>query len=370
MQSSAPATPRLSAALIREKALELGFDLIGFAPAGPVPGAADFVDWLRKGYHGEMGYLARDPERRGDPQLVLPNARTVVMVGLGYDSQAVPYHILQEPSRGRIARYAWGLDYHEVMTPRLRELGEFISHASRAYVDTGPVMERAWAEACGLGFIGKNTCLIHRERGSFLFLGAVLVGEEIDDLPLTIDVSDVNGSAGNRKAKCGCGNCTRCLTACPTQAFPQPGVLDARLCISYLTIELKGSIPVELRPHMGNWLFGCDICQDVCPYVRRFSTPTRSVLSRAFVPFDWERAAPKLIDVMQLTPAAFRERYKNTPLVRTKRRGLLRNACVAAGNWGSDEALPALRALWDDANEEPLIREHAAWAVQHIVAGC
>src|SRR5215212_2535227 len=162
MQSSMPATQRLSASLIREKALELGFDLIGFAPAGPVPGAADFVDWLRNGYHGEMGYLARDPERRGDPQLVLPNARTVVMVGLGYDSQAVPYHILQDPSRGRIARYAWGLDYHEVMTPRLRELGEFISSASRAYVDTGPVMERAWAEACGLGFIGKNTCLIHR----------------------------------------------------------------------------------------------------------------------------------------------------------------------------------------------------------------
>jgi len=364
--SHPPGTPRLSAALIREKALALGFDLIGFAPAGPVPGAADFVEWLRNGYHGEMGYLARDPERRGDPQRVLPNARTVVMVGLGYDTQAVPYEILQDPSRGRIARYAWGLDYHEVMTPRLRELGEFVSEHSRAYVDTGPVMERAWAEACGLGFIGKNTCLIHRERGSFLFLGAVLVGEEIAE---ESDEGERSREGVNRKAKCGCGNCTRCLTACPTHAFPQPGVLDARRCISYLTIELKGSIPVELRPHMGNWLFGCDICQDVCPYVRRFSTPTRSILGQAFMPFDWDRAAPKLLDVLQLTPTAFRERYKTSPLVRTKRRGLLRNACVAAGNWGNAEALPVLRARMDDGDEEPLIREHAAWAVQQIVAG-
>ena len=355
---------QLSAALIREKAMELGFDLIGFAPAGPVPGAADFVDWLRNGYQGEMDWLARDPERRADPNLVLPNVRTVVMVGLSYDTQAVPYHILQDPSRGRIARYAWGLDYHEVMTPRLRELGEFISGVSRAYVDTGPVMERAWAEVCGLGFIGKNTCLIHRERGSFMFLGAVLVGEEIEDERLTTDDNPLN-----RKAKCGCGNCTRCLTACPTHAFPQPGVLDARRCISYLTIELKGSIPLELRPHMGNWLFGCDICQDVCPYVKRFSAPTRSILGPAFYAgrigitprLGWWRCCG-------FTPATFRERYKNTPLVRTKRRGLLRNACVAAGNWGSDEALPALRALANDDNEEPLIREHAEWAVEKVLA--
>ena len=365
-QPAARSAP-LTAARVRARALELGFDLIGFAPAGPVPGAAAFLDWLRNGYHGEMGWLAREPERRTDPQLALPGARTVVMVGLSYDTQAVPYDVLQDPSRGRIARYAWGLDYHEVMTPRLRELGEFIAaHSrtpSRSYVDTGPVMERAWAEACGLGFIGKNTCLIHRERGSFLFLGAVLVGEELGG-----ELGDEAEGPSSRKAKCGCGNCTRCLTACPTHAFPQPGVLDARRCISYLTIELKGSIPVELRPHMGNWLFGCDICQDVCPYVRRFSTPTQSALGRAFVPLDMERAAPKLIDVLQLTPAGFRARYRNTPLVRAKRRGVLRNACVAAGNWGSEDALPILRALSQDEDEEPLIREHAAWAVQRLLA--
>ena len=354
----------LSTSLVREKATELGFDLVGFAPAGPTSGASAFVDWLSAGYAGEMNYLAHEPHKRADPRQVLPGARSVILVGVSYETNAVPHEVLQDPSRGRIARYAWGQDYHDVLTPKLRELGEFVSRESRAYVDTGPVLERAWAEACGLGFIGKNTCLINRERGSYLFLGAVLVAEEIDDRRWTTDNKLESSVVRRQSSLHGCGNCTRCLVACPTQAFPQPGVLDARRCISYLTIELKSSIPTELRPLMGNWIFGCDVCQDVCPYVRRFSTPTKSKLGQAFYPVDWDRAAPKLVDVLTLDRAAFNTRYKATPIARAKRRGLLRNACVAAANFGGDEVLPALQKLLTD--EEPLVREHAAWATQAI----
>ncbi|MCX7939064.1 MAG: tRNA epoxyqueuosine(34) reductase QueG [Anaerolineae bacterium] len=348
----------LSAALIREKALELGFDLVGFAPAGPTPGADQFLAWLEAGYHGQMAYLANAPERRLDPRAVLPGARTVVVVGLSYETLAVPYEVLRDPSRGRIARYAWGADYHEVITPVLRAFGEWLSLESRAYVDTGPVLERNWAQRCGLGFIGKNTCLIHRKRGSYLFLGAVLIAEELpdafDDQPQPALFS-------------GCGRCVRCLDACPTRAFPAPGVLDARRCIAYLTIELKGSIPEPLRPLLGNWVFGCDVCQDVCPYVRRFSRPSDSPLARAFYPPSIDRAAPKLVDLLQLDRVTFNQRYKRTPLARAKWRGLLRNACVAAGNWGSPEALPYLQRL--AACDEPLVREHAAWAIARIIAG-
>ncbi|MCS6848200.1 MAG: tRNA epoxyqueuosine(34) reductase QueG [Anaerolineae bacterium] len=356
----------LSASLVRERALEMGFDLVGFAPAGPTPGAERFLAWLSAGHHGQMAYMAREPERRLDPQRVLPGARTVVIVGVSYETLAVPHEILQDPSRGRIARYAWGADYHDVIAPALRAFGEWLAKESRAYVDTGPVLERAWAERCGLGFIGKNTCLIHRKRGSYLFLGAVLVNEELrmeEEIGTARPLSQF--SIRNSQFS-GCGRCTRCLDACPTHAFPAPGVLDARRCISYLTIELKGSIPVELRPLMGNWVFGCDICQDVCPYVRRFSRPSNSPLAKAFYPPNVERAAPKLLDLLSMDRTTFNARFKGTAIMRAKRRGLIRNACVAAGNWGSDEALPALRRLLDD--EEPLVREHAAWAIATIRA--
>jgi epoxyqueuosine reductase len=356
----------LSAELIRERALELGFDLIGFAPAGPAPGAQRFVDWLAAGHHGAMGYLAREDalQKRLDPSLILPHARTVVMVGVSYETLAVPAHVLRDPTRGRIARYAWGLDYHDVITPALRAFGEWIAKESRAYVDTGPVLERAWAERCGLGFIGKNTCLINRNRGSFLFLGAVLVAEEIFDFRFSIlDWAD-ESKIENRKSKMGCGRCTRCLDACPTGAFPEAGVLDARRCISYLTIELKDEIPIDLRRRMGNWIFGCDICQDVCPYVQRFSQPSRSPFGKAFQPVDVNRAAPTLMDVLSLDRAGFNARFKGTPILRAKRRGLLRNACVAAANAGDDALLPALHTL--AADEEPLIRSHALWAISQI----
>ncbi len=375
----------LTAKLAREKALAMGFDLVGFAPVGPTPGAQAFTDWLTKGQHGEMAYLAREPHKRQDPRAVLPGAQTVIMVGVSYETLAIPTDVLQDPARGRIARYAWGADYHDIITPRLREYGDWVAKESRAYVDTGPIMERAWAEQAGLGFIGKNTCLIHRQRGSFLFLGAVLVNENVsltidhfdDGRPTTDDrtslvhrpssiVEPAMPVSKGRRSLCGCGNCTRCLIACPTHAFPAPGVLDARRCISYLTIELKGSIPLELRPLMGNWIFGCDICQDVCPYVRRYSAATHSVLGQAFYPVAVDRAAPKLVDVLRLDRTAFNARYKGTPLVRAKRRGLLRNACVAAANWGNAEVLPALESLlWD---EEPLVREYAGWAVAQLIS--
>ena len=372
----------LSPETVTQMAVEYGFDLVGFAPAGPTPGAQAFLDWLSAGYSGEMQYLSRDPSKRLDPRNALPDARTVVIVGMSYDTQAVPEAVLRDPSRGRIARYAWGRDYHDVITPRLRAFGERLAKSSRAYVDTGPVLERAWAEQCGLGFIGNNTCLIHRSRGSYFFLGAVLLGEEIGDSRVEID-RDAKRSISNPqspipnlqspisnlsspispKSLSGCGRCVRCLTACPTQAFPAPGVLDARRCISYLTIEQKGSIPLELRPLMGNWIFGCDVCQEVCPYVRRYSTPARE---KAFYPADIERAAPRLLDVLALDRNGFNVRYKSapSPVARAKRRGLLRNACVAAGNWGSHDALPALETLLSD--DEPLIREHAAWAIMRI----
>ncbi len=352
----------LTAQLVIEQALALGFDLIGFAPAGPTPGADRFLRWLALGYAGEMSYLQRSADKRADPRLALPGARTVILVGVSYDTLAAPAELLTDPARGRIARYAWGADYHDTLTPRLRQLGEAIARESRAWVDTGPVLERPWAEHCGLGFIGKNTCLIHRTRGSYFFLGAILSPVELhaDEHPANAD--NPKSQIPNRKSKCGCGNCARCLVACPTQAFSEPFVLDARRCISYLTIELKGSIPVELRPLMGNWIFGCDVCQEVCPYVRQYAHPTRE---RAFYPPAEWRMAPRLLDVLRWDRAAFNARFKGTAVMRAKRRGLLRNDCVAAGNWGSPEALPALRALLDD--EEPLVREHAAWAIARII---
>lgn len=343
----------IPATALRAAALEAGFDLFGLAPAGPTPGADRFAAWLAAGNAGEMAYLARGAENRADPRLLLPGARWVAMVGVSYDSLAVPASTLGDPSRGRIARYAWGADYHDVLTPRLRALGEWVGARSRAWVDTGPILERAWAEQAGLGFIGRNTCLINRTRGSYFFLGAILIGDEIalEDSP----------EPATRKVNAGCGACRRCLDACPTEAFPAPGVLDARRCISYLTIELKGSIPIELRPRMGNWIFGCDVCQEVCPYVRRYATPTGW---QAFHPVDAERAAPRLLDALAWDRDAFNQRFRGTALKRAKWRGVMRNVCVAAGNWGDPACLPLLER--HAHGEDVLVAEHAAWAIARI----
>lgn len=337
----------IAASTLRARALELGFDLVGFAPAGPTPGAERFVAWLAAGRAGEMAYLAREPERRADPRRVLPGCRWVMMVAVSDESLGVPAAALADPTRGRIARYAWGLDYHDTMTPRLRALGDQVGALTRSYVDTGAVMERAWAAEAGLGFIGRNTCLIHPRQGSHLLLGAVLIAADLDlDEP----------PAPTHPP--GCGQCRRCLAACPTGALDAEYSLDARRCISYLTIELKGSIPEALRPRMGNWIFGCDVCQDVCPYVRRFST---AAAWPAFSPRTLDHAAPRLADALQWTPAAFNAAYRGSPLKRAKWRGILRNVCVAAGNSGDRSLLPRIEPL--TRSEEGLIAEHAAWAV-------
>ena len=356
---------------IKNKAISLGFDLVGVAPAVHAPHAEAYRRWLANNYHAEMGWLARDPQRRNNPRLVLPEAESVVVVGLSYFVLNPPADLWADPSRGRVARYAWGLDYHEVMLPRLRELGEFVAAetgqtAQRAYVDTGPVLERDFAALAGLGFVGKNTLLINPRMGSYLFLGEVLVNASLDyDEPAADGGASCRiGPPGESKRQGTCGNCTRCLTICPTHAFPAPYILDSNRCISYLTIEHRDSIPPELRPLLKNWIFGCDECQEVCPWVRRYAAKLPS--RETFLRYNPQVAAPNLIDLMQLDEAAFRERFKGTPIQRTKRRGLLRNVAVALGNWGSPVALPALEQARQDP--EPLIREHANWAINQITS--
>lgn len=352
----------------KEKAYNLGFDLIGVAPAERAPHVEAYRRWLAQGYNAQMQWLAREPQRREDPRQVVAGAQSVVVVGLSYFSLDPPAELWNDPSRGRIARYAWGLDYHQVMLPRLRELGDFIekevgrSLNQRAYVDTGPILERDFAAQAGLGFIGKNTLLINPRLGSYLFLGEILVDIELEyDQPALESGASCRIDPGGESKQTGsCGNCARCLEICPTRAFPTSYILDSNRCISYLTIELKEAIPLELRSLLGNWIFGCDECQEICPWVRRYSRPTRET----FLSYDPEQVAPRLIDLMALDEAGFRARFKGSPLKRTKRRGLLRNVAVALGNWGSPNALPVLEQALRDP--EPLIREHAAWAIERI----
>ena len=352
---------------IKEKAYELGFDLIGIAPANRAPHADAYRRWLSQGYAANMHWLGRNPERREDPRNVIPDAQSVVVVGLSYFLLDPPDELWNDPSRGRIARYAWGLDYHDVMLPRLRELGEFIDKEvghpvnQRSYVDTGPVLEHDFAAQAGLGFVGKNTLVINPGMGSYLFLGEILINLELD-----YDEPSPDGGAschipGESKRVGTCGNCTRCLDICPTHAFPAPYILDSNRCISYLTIELKEDIPTELRPLLGNWIYGCDECQEICPWVRRYSQPTRET----FLQYDPEQVAPKLLDLIELDDVTFRKRFKGSPIKRVKRRGLLRNVAVALGNWGSPKALSALESV-AASDPESLIREHASWAINQI----
>jgi epoxyqueuosine reductase len=343
---------------IKERAYDLGFDLIGLAPAARAPHAAAFERWLAQNYHAGMAWLARDPHRRADPRLVVPGAQAVIVVGMSYFMLNPPPELWHNPARGRIARYAWGRDYHDVLLPRLRELEVFIQKesgravTSRAYVDTGPVLERDFAARAGLGFIGKNTVLISPRWGSYLFLAEILVN-------LDLEYDDPPPPGESTKAGT-CGQCTRCLAVCPTHAFPAPYILDSNRCISYLTIEHKGDIPVDLRPLLGNWVFGCDACQEICPWVRRYAHPPNA----PFLEFNPDWAIPKLVDLLVLDEAAFRARFNGTPVARAKRRGLLRNVAVALGNWGSPAALPTLEQALQDP--EPLIANHAAWAIAQI----
>ena len=340
---------------IVNRAHQLGFDLVGIVPLAPPTTLEHYQAWLARGYHGEMAYLARPDAiaKRSDLSLILPEVQSVVTVGANYTTGALAAELSDDPSGAIFASYAWGDEYHDWFASRLQRLAEFIQGlygepvAYRAYADTGPILERDLAVRSGLGFVGKNTNLIHPRLGSWLFLGELLLAVELRG-------TEPGSDRGT------CGNCTRCLDACPTGALVAPYVLDARRCISYLTIELKGVIPREQRSLMGNRIFGCDVCQEVCPWNRRHARPTQEP---AFQPRPGA-LAPGLVDLLALDAASFRARYRASPVLRAKRRGLLRNVAVALGNWGDRAAVAPLSRALDD--EEPLVRGHAAWALGKI----
>jgi len=344
---------------LQAKAGELGFDHLGLIPARPARRLDAYLEWVDQEMHGQMGNLARPDRvaRRRDLNVILPGVQTIICVGLSYYTAQLPAAIAMDPGRGRISNYAWNLDYHDIMTPRLQLLAEWLASQSdesivnKVYVDTGAILERDHAETAGLGFIGKNSMLINPRRGSYFFLGEILT---------TLPITAVQLPLTNQQQP-SCGSCHRCLDICPTNAFPRPYLLDARRCISYLTIELKGWIPRDLRPLMGNWIYGCDLCQDVCPF-NRFTQPTRE---SAFLPdLAFAEAAPPLLDILMLDERTFQSRFAHSPIKRIKRTRLIRNACVAAGNWGSETAVPALCALL--ADRDPIIRGHAVWALRQI----
>ncbi len=330
---------------LKARARELGFAFCGLTTPDPPPHVVEYERWIAKGYHGEMTYLEseRARQRRADPRLIFPGCKTIIVVALPY---------APGETAGPIAAYALGNDYHDIIPRKIDELAAWLeSEAGRpierkVYTDTGPLLERELAQRAGIGWIGKNTMLINPKAGSYFLPGEVLIDLELPpDPPFTAD---------------HCGTCTRCIEACPTGAILPDRVLDARRCISYLTIELKGSIPEDSREPMGGWIFGCDICQAVCPWNARFAqslTPDPALAPR--------HPNPDLTAELSLTPEQFSAKFKGSPIRRAKRRGYLRNAAVALGNEGDVEAIPALeRCVKNEA--EPLVREHAAWALERI----
>ena len=363
---------------IKENAHTLGFQLVGVTTPEPPPHYTVYEGWLAAGRHGEMAYLAseRARQRRSDPRQILPECRSILVLGVRYPAPTLsraagdpsplapwpadqpggergPGGAVEQKVLGRVASYAWGEDYHLVLVQRLRLLVAFIEARvgepvpNRWYTDTGPVLERDLAQRAGLGWIGKNTCLINPRQGSYFLLAEVLLGLDLEPDPPTLPDY--------------CGSCTRCIHACPTACILPDRTLDARRCISYLTIELKGPTPDDLRSQMGDWVFGCDVCQQVCPWNQRFATPQGDP---AFAPRPGV-ASPDLIEELALTPQAFNRKFKGSPLKRAKRRGYLRNAVIALGDRGDPVAVPALaEALSREA--EPLVRRHAAWALGRI----
>jgi epoxyqueuosine reductase len=332
---------------IKAQAFGLGFDLAGITRLGPAETAGAFDDWLARGYAGDMSYLPRAAQKRRDTRLPFPGTTSAIVVAMNYGGTS--------PS-GPVARYARGDDYHDVLLAKLRTLHDWLPDElgrpvhGKAYVDTGPLLERDLARRAGLGWFGKNTNLINPELGSFFFLGALLVDLELEpDEPFEAD---------------RCGTCTRCLEACPTQALVEPRVLDATRCISYLTIELKGEIPEPLREPMGTLLYGCDICQDVCPWNVSFAQELKeqALAPRAELTENDARALAR--EILSMDDATFRTRFKGSPVKRAKRRGLARNAAVVLGNIGTLDDSPVLIAALDDP--EPLVRQHAAWALKRI----
>ena len=335
---------------LRAMASELGFELCGIAAAVTPTGIDSLRDWIEAGFAGEMGYIPRRAEAYQHPENVLPGVRSVVMVAMNYhDGEAA------DPASavgGRIAKYARGsADYHDLLKQRLKQLAAFLHEEqpgcrTRPIVDTAPLLERDFARLAGLGWFGKNTMLINRRLGSWLFLGALLTDVELEpDAPHETS---------------HCGTCTRCLDACPTDAFVEPYVLDARHCISYLTIELRDQpVPESLRDEMGNWVFGCDLCQDVCPWNRKAPSSREPALAPVS-----DLAPADLNWLLSLSEAEFRQRFRGTPLERPRRSGLLRNAAIAAGNSGDRQYLSSLKAAQTDDCE--LISDAAKWAIRKL----
>lgn len=345
-------------AVVKTEARRLGFELVGVTRADPPPHLDVYESWLDRGRHGEMGYLAteRNRTRRADPRRILRECRSILALGIRHPAPGSDSRPGSGPTGGRVASYAWGEDYHHVLPEKLKALISFIENEvgdpvpHRWYTDTGPILEREFAQRAGLGWIGKNTCLIHPSHGSYFLLAEILLGLELEpDRPVTTD---------------HCGSCTRCLEACPTECILPDRTLDARRCISYLTIELKGPIPPELRPQIGAWVFGCDICQEVCPWNERFAAPRGdpALAPRPGVP------APDLFEELSLTAQAFNRKFKGSPVKRAKRRGYLRNVAVALGNGAGGEDRHTVKALAEAlvTEHEPLVRGHVAWALGRI----
>jgi len=335
-------------AKIRRTALELGFEGFGVAPSDVAKAGEWFQQWLAQNFDGEMHYMKRGEAKRLDLDLVLPGVKSVLCLSTSYFTTPRTLAFLGEPESGDISNYAWNLDYHDLIQPRLRQLEallaeEFPGCRTKSYVDTGPILEKPLAEKAGLGWIGKHTNLLTEGVGSYYFLSEILIDVALPP---------------SEPAEDHCGTCTACIDICPTGAIVAPYVLDARKCISYLTIELKGAIPHEYRKALGNRIYGCDDCQIVCPW-NSYAVATEE-------PAFQEREGVKgLIELMQLDDEGFRSRFRKSPIKRIKRRGLLRNVAVALGNSGRLEAVPVLaQALVDP---EPLIRSHAVWALGELL---
>jgi epoxyqueuosine reductase len=338
---------------IRSRALELGFDDCRFTSAEPPATGSALLEWLDSGQHGEMLWLQRNAFKRTEPKQVLQNAQSVIALAISYAREQQP-STKAPKMRGIVARYAQHADYHDVLSGKLKELTGFVNAQggpetrSLCYVDTGPILERDLAQRAGLGFVGKHTGLISPRLGNWFLIAEILTTLRLEpDQPGT-----------NR-----CGSCVRCIHACPTRAITAPFKLDARRCISYLTIELKGSIPEEFRPAIGNRIFGCDDCLAACPW-NRFAREGAIMKEHARA----DLSAPELIELLSLDEAGFKAKFAGTPLYRTKRRGVLRNVCVALGNIGDAQCLPALNKAAQDP--EPLIAEHAEWAIKRVQERC
>ena len=337
---------------VKAQARALGFHKVAVAAAAPLErDRAALAAWLAGDRHATMAWMARDPDKRSDPEALLPGCKSVIALAINYwpgDPATRRWG-----GGARVARYAQGRDYHKVLGRKLKDLAAWLTSesaaASRTFVDTGPVLERAWAERAGLGWIGKNANLLTRDLGSWILLGEVLTcaALEPDDGPHADS----------------CGTCTACLAACPTHAIESPGVVDSNACISYWTIEHRGPIPEARRASLEDWIFGCDVCQDVCPWNKSFAAPaTDDPFSRRD-----DLAALDPEEILGLDEAAFRARYSGTSLMRARWDGMRRNACIVLGNRGEVAALPALRRVL--ADDDPMIREHAQWAIERIVAG-